>query len=505
MAAQLPTNASSGIKMVAQLAGLILLAAIIQARAAPVTQYNFTRETCLEGVSENVGTGGADYFGKMVLNTSLFECLEGSGLKGNGMEGPAWPIASSTGNVSALRTEIRSQKNSDWPGLSFELWVSLGDPQCYQASSTHGCQIALLSIGTDPDDSDYCGYSTEFELSYDGIDGLLTLRVVENPSLPSVASCLAFTCTYQFDPSDYPFHLVLTIGETTRYSDTYIVLRWYLNGTQVSYYWTPNITPQLMVKQWTDSYQLHLLGRRRLEEDVWEQTTYWPFEGRLFGAAIYVEELSANRILAIFNDGIVDSTPVVNDIVVEIPEDGERGHHYDTPQYYLQEIPGDELYGIDIGAGLYDADNDPFNPNYPKDYAVPRILVATMPLTGDLFNSSGDLMLSAPFEVDEVNGTHTVRYRPLLNDASTSDTGYVNITFYAEDGRLGSRSVTNATLTVRVYAKNDPPEAFNDSQLVYAGTNENIIHFDATDVDEGDFVAGALISVLPARGKLYQV
>lgn len=484
--------------MAAKLAGSISLAAIIHARAAPIVQYNFSRETCLEGVSENLGTGGAAYFGTLVLNSSVYDCLDGTGVKGNG-EATGWPIASSVGNISALKTEITSQTNgTDWPGLSFELWFSLGNPTCDE-DPDNMCLISLLTFGADPEGDDTCGKTTDLEIYYDRTVRYLKIRILHSLAR---STCAVLPCSYTVKASDYPVHLVLLIGAHVRYSIyDYIDLTWYLNGTQVYYYITNEVTAQEMVADWREGYQLHLLDRRREELNSWDQDDNWPFEGTLFGAAIYIGKLSAERILAIFNEGVVESDVFVYNQTVQLAEDGEDGDHYDTPEYYLQEIPWDELYSINIDA--YDADNERSNPNYPLNIPAPKVFVTSIPLTGELINSSGDVQILAPFEVIGIDDGYPVKYRPLRDDAKNS-TVYANFTYYAVDGRNGART-SSATVTIYVYAKNDPPTAFANSSLAYAGISENIVHLYGEDYEEFDFLTGAMISVLPGRGTLYQV
>ncbi|CAN0087718.1 unnamed protein product, partial [Sphacelaria rigidula] len=165
--------------------------------------------------------------------------------------------------------------------------------------------------------------------------------------------------------------------------------------------------------------------------------------------------------------------------------------------------PLDDVHRIYLGA--YDQDLDPTTPNYPLNHSLPTVVLSTLPDTGYLYELSGTQIVSTPFTLELIDGFYPVRYRPLPNEASPDGwTPYTSFQYFAEDSANASRSRL-ATVSIVVTAKNDPPVAFNDSDFVYVGTRENILHFFGSDMDDDDYVTGARVAIFPARGQLFQV
>ena len=296
----------------------------------------------------------------------------------------------------------------------------------------------------------------------------------------------------------YAFHLVFTIEELTLNGRVYSYFSWYINGTRVDY--NLDQDPATTLGIWEDGHNLQLLDYTR-----WADSASWfkPTGARIYRVAMHNETLDRTTVLSRYAAGITNSTPSVYSSTVYIAEDGEEGNHYGEPESYLEAFPESELG--DIVLDVYDSDTDVASPNLYVD-SNPRVFVDTLPFTGFLVNTTGGNVVSTPFEVFHTGGQFAVRYRPLLNDYSTSNvTAYANFSFHAVDILSGNRSYTNATLQIFVYSKNDPPAADNASHEVIVGTRQNIIPLNGTDIDAHDYIRTAGIVETPGKGSLFQV
>ena len=468
--------------------------------AGPVTgavlvQYEFSQDECRRGTAEDVA-GGQLFFGDMILDNSTTSCLSGIGIERT-PESPGSPGASSVGNTTLLRKELSRDASS--PGrFSLELWLSIGKmPTCDSFCTTPIVTIGERAVSTDDDCQENMGMMITYwtELGEFGARFQSTTR----------ASCERFW-SGAVQPSDNmgnALHLVLTVDRTEFYGDPYAYLQWFINGTRVAWDLSQYIPPETMMSSWGSGFNLQILDSSRQIPSSFYR------EGpgiKIFFLAIHNETLDSTEILSRYSARIRNSTPVVRDTTVDIAEDGENGDHYGEPESYLQVFPQSELQPIPLD--VYDSDNDPATPH--NDHTSPRVFVSKLPFPGSLVNSFDEDIVSAPFEVFGEDGVFTVRYRPILNDFSSNVTAnvsvpYANFSFYATDEEEGTRSHTNATVSIFVYPKNDPPEAFTASHDVYAGTRNNILPLDGTDMDPFDDVHGATIVESPARGSLFQV
>ncbi|CAM9753424.1 unnamed protein product, partial [Discosporangium mesarthrocarpum] len=226
------------------------------------------------------------------------------------------------------------------------------------------------------------------------------------------------------------------------------------------------------------------------------------FQGEVYLLAIYTRTLNNSEVLRNFEAEIGNSVPIVANISVTINEDGETGNHYDEPEYYLADVPFTDLPVISLG--VYDADHDQGNPNIDKELPLPRIFVLSLPAKGNLYNISGTPISYVPYEVALDETTYNMKYRP-ERDEYSSDEVYTSFEYYAIDGKTSKRSIENATVTVHVLPKNDPPRAFNITTSAVVGTKNNIVFLDGEDQDVGDLVQDAVVSHGPVQGNLYQV
>lgn len=483
------------------LSALVRIQAAAVLRAPPAVQHIFTRATCEAAVSKNLGSKGTSYFGDIVLNTSNFDCLDGIGIDARGVEG--WPVGVSTGNISALRTAILS--TTTWPGLTFEFWLTLGSISRISGSSTYGNHAAtILAFDEESDGSnDECGFTSQLEIVYNPYYTRTEFRLFSETDW--LHPCLRFDPFSQWKNRQDPLHYVVTLEEETLDRDDDILdptkgtFEWFFDGEYIGGRTQGQVLPYEMATLWTDDLQLTILERRRDAYRGYSQ----PFPGNLFSFAIYDYVLNDTEILSLYNDGAFDSIPRVYDHTVYVPEDGVTGQHYEDPYYYRKVVQTEELFIFEVV--VIDADGDPDFPNYGKNVPEPTLFLKSLPSVGDLYNSSDYPILSVPFEVLHQNGTFPLKFRPRANEESTADGVYTSFKIYAIDNVLGTRSVNDATVSINVVPHNDPPIAFNGSQLVYAGTKENIIELNGSDPDVGDFIAGGRIAILPPQGQLYQV
>ncbi|CAM9918792.1 unnamed protein product, partial [Phaeothamnion confervicola] len=194
--------------------------------------------------------------------------------------------------------------------------------------------------------------------------------------------------------------------------------------------------------------------------------------GAVFLVAAYSRALNETEVWLNYLAGLPDSLPVVSAVSVKISEDGEVGDHYDDPAFYLNVVPFDSLTGISLDVSdMEDTEGWPSNEEgWTETDEAPTVYVASKPAAGTLYDSSGAAVatvphaLPAPEAGTAVDGkfNFTVRYRPPKDEYSaTATTVFANFKYYAVDARTGKQSAENATVSVYVTAKNDPPVAAN--------------------------------------------
>ncbi|KAG5187969.1 hypothetical protein JKP88DRAFT_275928 [Tribonema minus] len=213
---------------------------------------------------------------------------------------------------------------------------------------------------------------------------------------------------------------------------------------------------------------------------------------------MYGKELTAEEITANFKAALPNSPPYVANVSFTISEDGELGSHYDTPEYYLAEVPVADLATFTLPA--YDLESDPaatfvYNATNPP----PVLYLTSLPSVGLLYDSQGAVIDTFPHQLAK----STLRYRPVANESRGTDTPYATFTYYAEDGSTGVKSPLNATVTLYVTAANDPPVASETEPFSAFTGVKTMVCVTGTDIDAGDSVVSALVASAPQRGKLY--
>lgn len=462
---------------------------------ASLAQYDFSQTSCRRGSTEDVA-GGEAFFGDLNLNTSA-SCINGVGIEGSASS-PGWPAATSIRNNTAF---LEALEGPDvFPGFAVELWMTIRDSTCeqYDASGVYisNCQAPILAISSPAVNGGWCQDHVDMELLYrTEYQNFVTTFNGGN----SYGDCLDYGTTYQLTTEllGYAFHFVFSVREATFNGREYGWFEWFVNGSKVSVQFSSALLPSTLLSYWHPDYILQLFDRRR----VTDSTSYTPFEATIFRVALHNESFDNTKAFARYSAPIANSTPTVHDSSYYLMEDGESGDHYNEPEYYREPFPVAELQ--DIPLGVYDSDNDPTTPNYNNVY--PKVFGYTLPIRGFLVNSSGANIVSTPFEVLEVGGIFSVKYRPPFNDYKHENSSYANVSFFANDGFSGNRSFTNATITIYVLSKNDPPVALNSSHVVYVGTKHNILPLQGTDIDIYDYAQGAFIAEPPPGGTLLQV
>ncbi|KAG5187968.1 hypothetical protein JKP88DRAFT_275927 [Tribonema minus] len=201
---------------------------------------------------------------------------------------------------------------------------------------------------------------------------------------------------------------------------------------------------------------------------------------------MYGKELNAEELTANFKAALPNSPPYVGNVSFTISEDGELGSHYDTPEYYLAEVPVADLATFTLPA--YDLERDPaatfvYNATNPP----PVLYLTSLPSVGMLYDSQGAVIDTFPHQL--ANGT--LRYRPVSNECRGTDTPYATFTYYAEDGSTGVKSPLNATVTLYVTAANDPPVASETEPFSAFTGVKTMVCVTGTDIDAGDSVLSA--------------
>lgn len=466
-----------------------------QATGAVIVQYEFSQDECRRGAAEDLA-GGQRYFGDMILDNSTTSCLSGIGMERTS-ESPGSPGASSVGDTTVLREDLSRSASS--PGqFSLELWLSIDRmPACDRYCTTPIVTIGERGVSIDDD----CQENLGMMLTYWTGTGEFGARF---------QSTTRDTCEWFWPGAEQPaenmgnaMHVVFTVDREEFFGNPYAYFEWFINGTRVAWDLSQYVPPLTMMATWDSGFNLQILDWSR----QFPSSFYREGPGiKIFFLAIHNETLNSTEVLSRYATRIRHSTPIVRNTTVDVAEDGENGDHYEEPEFYLQVFPHSELQLIPLD--VYDSDNDPATPNF--DYTNPRVFVSALPYPGYLVNSSDEIIVHVPFEVFGEDGVFSVRYRPVLNDFSTNVTAndsvpYANFSFYATDEEDNTRSHTNATVSIYVYPKNDPPEALAASHVVYAGTRSNILPLEGIDRESFDNVYGAAIVESPTRGSLFQV
>ena len=472
-------------------------------------QYDFKQAECHDGVFKDA-TGDGMY-GDVILDETA-SCLESVGVQSSDLIGGR-PAAYSLGNSSGFLNAL--QEPDDFPGFAIEVWMTLGtDLNPDKPCRTDICEYVIVSIHnmTLSPEVEFCGETTNIQLTYDAYQIAFKVNMVYSSSY-----CIEFA-TYRTKLTRknlaYPFQLVFTTADVIKgYRKYYGYVLWFVNGTYVD--WDLSYTSLLqtgrrsLVDPWHEGYNIQFLDKvRHKTSRYFEERSTKLYKVRLFSERVALQN-EYDTVAALFAEGIANSAPVSYNVTAEINEDGEVGDHYYDPGLYLQEFEFTELTNIYLD--IYDSDNDPTTLNYDNE-TLPRPFISALPHKGHIIDPrSGEVVTSTPYEVLPERGVFPVRYRPLLNEYSSSPNTsdpYTTFSYYAEDGTTpGLRSVEDATVHVYVVPKNDPPRASNLTLNAFAATRENIFNLlqGASDVDGSDEVQGAEIDEVPQNGTLYQV
>ena len=408
----------------------------------------------------------------------------------------------SAGDSSALNAKLAAST-----GFSVELWLD-------HAHTTSDKYMPIFTIGKTPITGSNpfdCYYNSNFEVQRKNGDYVVNMAV----DAAYIDDCSTLTSiTAAITENAGPTHFVLTASYT---NNQLAEVRIHLNGGstnggisevlgQFPYPSTPSgsVYKPGFDTNWWSAYKLELFSdARAVAADGTTSGLWGPWPGTIYMAAMYDRVLSTSELTSNFKAKLSNSPPVVSATSVTINEDGELTDHYSNPVYYQSVVPAADLASITLTA--YDWETDSSNTfSYSSSYALPTIYVSSLPATGTLLDYDGTQITSVPHALSS-SSNNMVKYRPVKDASSGSTTVYTTFTFYAIDGVTGSRSPADATMSIYVLAKDDPPMATAASFTAYSGTTSNIMCVTGTDVDSGDSAVSGSVVTVPSHGKLYKV
>ncbi|CAM9241370.1 unnamed protein product, partial [Phaeothamnion confervicola] len=523
-------------------------------------EYRMPRSECKSGTFAPEEPGAAGTFGQLAVDASGgVYCLDGLGVGGteaptatqrltsaltatafiDQLSASASATASSSSSTSTFASGFPAGSADDAYGFSAELWLRHG--ALSDAATTY--TYTFMTIGqrdTQPSKVAKCSGYSNFELSRVGGAYRASLRY---KSSGGVVNCMTTKTTAHELISDSTLvHLVVTVDvsneidgwtypEATFYHNGSVVYRSLMDGLDL----TADGGAFDFGTHWDPDYVLHLLGDARGGKQ-----SYRPWPGRLHLVAVYPRLLNATEISRNFAAGLANSLPVAHDVSAVVNEDGEIGDHYNDPAFYTRLVPPLELATLALNPADQDTEPD-FFPTYEALAPPTEAFVASLPANGVLFDWASGAEITAaalPFLVarrpssggdasgssdssssiggrgssssrssSASSGEYLLRYRP-AKDACSARNGAVfdSFTYYSLDGATGNRSAENGTVSIAVTAKDDPPVVANVTAVVYGGSKDNFVDvFQATDVDAGDSVSGAVIVRIPQKGIFRQV
>lgn len=256
---------------------------------------------------------------------------------------------------------------------------------------------------------------------------------------------------------------------------------------------------------WGSTYNVQAFANSRSLVAYTSQTGtgILPWAGDIYLLAMYNHALTPVEVASHYSLGLSNSLPTVSDSTITINEDAIAVDNYSNPAYYASATPYADLSSFTLVP--YDAENTVGNAKYSATAAVPVLYISVLPVIGTLYDASTSTAItSAP---QALVSPYTLKYRPTKDQySSTASTVYASFKYFAIDGETQLKSLTDATLSIIVTSKNDPPvPTTTGSSTVYDGTTGTIVCVSGTDVDIGDSVASGNLVTLPSNGNLYQV
>ncbi len=452
----------------------------------PWFHYDFLRDECLGGEITPSSVSSYNWFGNLdIVNTDTVVCRNGTGITGS----PDNPQMERVLSSGASGNELLDLLHNSASGFSIEIWfraidhvepdennvilsITLMDPENEPANARNVFKLV--------EDGDYYKALYDFEESN-------ILLVYFKKNLEKPASTHHFVYTVNLNYVGQPQCLNPPSGYSCEQHIAYI------NGIEMNtrVIWTTDESPPISPQK------LHLF------KDTTILPSYAPSSGTLYMLAMYGHELDEAEVLQNYQAKLTNSVPVNFDSTFIVPEDGMVGNYYDDPEYYLNPIPGSESFIIVI-TNYVDADEDPEHPNYNSGDSPANLVVTSLP-KGDLFDFNGNPITNddLPFAVS-VSDNYKLRYRPLWNEVSGLDNLYTSFEYVYKDGVDPSLESNTATAGIYVTPRNDPPIASAGDSVVTRGLASKVC-VEAYENDDGDSVAGIILSSEPQHGTLYQL
>ena len=277
-----------------------------------------------------------------------------------------------------------------------------------------------------------------------------------------------------------------------------------MNGIQLG---VGDIDGHLLGTSWVPSEDLSL----QLLSNAAATTDFASPAGGILLFAMYNRIiLKEIEVLHNFDAGLVNTSPVADDIMVIMNEDGATQDEYENPAVYMNDPVIPAVDKPIIVLSVTDMDQQFGFPGFDPltKPALPRVFIDSLSCRGTLFDFNGTDMVHAPHQVpcDGCDGDYSVRYRPEKDSFSGLNRAYTSFTHNAVDGVTGNQSVVAGLAEIYALPKNAPPVPVNMSATIPAGEVCTLFlaGLDA-DSSEGDSIVGAFLHQSPVYGSLFQV
>lgn len=260
-------------------------------------------------------------------------------------------------------------------GFSIELWLQPDDITESSPSYEETSPVFTMGSSSSYTCSDYDDYNLILEQVVDSSGARLTVGGrITNPDA-SYDNTISETFVLGTDYSSTQNHIVIVVNET------YVIT--YVNGVA-----SDDIKDEWFPSSLGSSYKWNDVGTSSYDSDYHLQffdnlcSTYNPgvphgWNGDIYLFAIYKKALQSDEVLQNYLAKLPNSVPLVTDMAVTIQEDGEVGSHYDTPEWYLEEVPVSDLVTVSLNA--VDVDEDPSYINFDSDDDPMKVYITSLP------------------------------------------------------------------------------------------------------------------------------
>ena len=441
--------------------------------AHPILSYDFLREDCLREVLPYSAAGSfKDYLGALInLNSEFIVCPKSNGITSLGGDSDSQTQnigIYSTNSINTLLSELSSS-------ISVEIWAAFGN------ETTRDSTILTFASADHSGDCEF-GLKLMQRRNTDSEDYSRTFRVLIC-SIFGDTLALDLTSGYNEINSDRINHLVFSIG-FKNVVNFEVEASLIINGNSEAITVRRSLQdPGYDPTQWAPTFHLWVLRDPT-------QANFQLWIGTLYKLAIYNSSVENEDVLALYNEGFVNSRPVVWNISLIVQEDGEVGSHYSDPSYYENPVPIPDLVSISLPS--YDLEDSYFGTN------ISYIFFAALPKRGELY----DIYTFDKITEDRSIICCTVKFRPDFNQfSSPAMSVFDTFSIYAVDGITHIKSINTATISIIVSQVNHPPAPENVMYEVFYGV-QKVISLPGYDREDGFSIQGSEITTLPQFGIL---